>query len=171
LDAESEESRLIAAITDSDSTRAVRQAEATLLACHRVIAAMKAYDDVERAVQAIERGDTTEFAVAVRLQPVLQQLVREPNQLAKWLAEADAFVETHTVARQEQELGQVYRFVDVEPGQYTLLAKSVLEATKPKLWLIPLGVHGSVAQDLVASAARDMGLRKVLENVLLGEPS
>jgi hypothetical protein len=171
LDAESEESRLIAAITDSDSTRAVSQAELTLVACHRVIAAMKAYDDVERAVQAIERGDTTELAVAVRLRPVLQQLVREPNQLAKWLAEADAFVESQTVARQEQELGQVYRFVDVEPGQYTLLAKSVLEATKPKLWLIPLGVDGPVAQDLVASAARDMGLRKALENVLLGEPS
>ncbi|MBI1815599.1 MAG: hypothetical protein HYR72_11515 [Deltaproteobacteria bacterium] len=168
FESNSEEARLIEALTNSDGARAVKQAEAGLVACHRAIEAEKAYQEVERVVQAIEGDKSDEFAVEVRLRPILQQLVSDPSSLTKWTDHANAFVESSTAARQEATLGQPFRFEAVEPGQYTLLAKPTDENAKPKLWLIPLGVEGRVAQDLVAAAARDMTLRETFENVLLG---
>lgn len=169
FEAHTEEERLIDALSGSSSSRAVKQAESALVACHRAIEKERAAQQVEHVVRAIEAGKDDDFAVQARVRPILQQVLRDPARLSSWITEVDALLESRTVAQQEQELGQAYRFADVEPGQYTLLAKSAIETMRPKVWLIPLQVNGQVAQDLVAATARDVPLRKTLENVLLGE--
>ena len=167
LDATSEESHLIDALSNSDAARTLQQANATLLACHRAIELEKTYQDAERVVQAIEGNQTSEFGVEVRLRPVVRQLERNPERLARWLAEAEATVNKGTVKRQELGIGQTFQFADVDPGPYTLLAKSTIEM-KPKLWLIPVDVERSVAQDLVGATARNLTLRETFEDVFPG---
>jgi hypothetical protein len=107
------------------------------------------------------------MSVQVRLRPIVQRGLRDPARVAKWIVDARAALDAVTVARQEQELGTAYHFDDVEPGRYTLVATSAIETERPKLWLIPLDVSGSVAQDLVGSGALDIPLRQALENALL----
>lgn len=171
FEAQLEERTLIEAVQSSPSASAVAQAEAALLTCHRAREKEKALRDVDRLIQAIESGKSDDVSIRARVRPLAQQLLRDPKRIATWITEARALLDSRTAARQEQELGAAYRFADVEPGQYTLLATSAIETTRPKVWLIPLEVKGPVAQDLVAATAQDVALRQTLENVLLGNKS
>lgn len=163
---ELEEGRLIELLSRSDAARALTQAEGKLLACHAAIDREKGYQDTERVIQAIAAKQNGEFSVDVRMRPILKQLVREPSRLSKWVDEAVATVDRITVARQTHPFGEAFHFSDVAPGRYTLLAKSVNEKAKPKLWLIPIDVDGSINQDLVGATARDKTLRATIEAVL-----
>jgi hypothetical protein len=166
LESESQEIHLIEALRDSTAARAVAEAETALLACHRAVELGRANQDGDRIIQAIERGGD-EFALRVRVRPLLRRLAQDSDRLSKWIAEASSVVESRTVARQEQVLGEKYRLLDLEAGQYTLLAKPIVDTAKPKLWLIPLDVQGRMTQDLVAAQARDATLRDTLKNILL----
>ncbi len=162
-----EETRLIEAITRSAAARAVKQAEARLLACHRAIEAEEAYQEVERALHAIAEGHTEELAVQARLRPVLQRDLSEPKSVADWVRNSTALVDRRTIARQERELGQTFEFSGLAPGDYTLLAESKPGGSRPKLWVLPIQVEEPVERDLEMATARDMTLAKMLEDILL----
>jgi len=168
FEAASEEGRLLRTLGNSTSGRTVKEAEAALLAIHQTIERQKAAQDVERVVQAIEAGKGGTFDVQVRMLPVVQQILHDPEWLEKWFGEAESFIDGRTVGRQEQNLGATYQFANLQPGRYTLLAKSTSDTAKPKLWVIPLEVTGHVARDLDADTAREMTLRKAYEDVFVG---
>jgi hypothetical protein len=165
--AQLEETALINALETSAGAGGIARARSALLACHRAIEKDKSARELERVIRAIETGRTDDMSVQVRLRPIVQRGLRDPARVAKWIVDARAALDAVTVARQEQELGTAYHFDDVEPGRYTLVATSAIETERPKLWLIPLDVSGSVAQDLVGSGALDIPLRQALENALL----
>ncbi|HVM95654.1 MAG TPA: hypothetical protein VMT89_04665 [Candidatus Acidoferrales bacterium] len=167
FEAASEEGRLIEALNNSDSARELRQAEAALLACHRAIELQKKQDEVERVIQAIEGTKKGEQAVDVRVRPILQTLLRDPDRLARWIDTAGSFVDSRAAARQDMFLGQDFKFTDVAAGQYSLLGEFPSDSDKPKLWLIPIDVQRPITQDLTAAMARDTTLRGAFETIWL----
>lgn len=165
--AQSEESQLIETLTNSEQTRSVSRSETELLACHRAIEQEIAQREVEQAVTAIEAGRDGDTAGDIRMRPVLLELARDPARVTKWNIEALGVINTNTQATLEKSVGAKYTFKDVEPGEYTLLAKPTLDTKKPKLWMINLDVQTGVTRDLVMADARDSSLRTATENILL----
>ncbi|HVN85280.1 MAG TPA: hypothetical protein VMW17_10585 [Candidatus Binatia bacterium] len=167
--AESEEAKLIELLSSSQGTQAVRQAEGALLACHRAIEQEKIYQDTTRVIQAIEEKRTGEFAVEVRVRPMLTQLARDPAHLSKRVDETVSMLDRLTVSRQQHAAGEAFQFTGVDPGRYTLVARSTNEQMKPKVWLIPLDVsERGTTQDLIAATSRNATLRSTLETMLQG---
>ncbi|MBI3782305.1 MAG: hypothetical protein HY270_02775 [Deltaproteobacteria bacterium] len=161
------ESKLIDALNNSDSARAVRQAEATLLACHRAIEMQMRVDEVEGVIQAIESGKKGDFAVEARVRPIMQQILRDPERLTRWIDVASTFIDNRAVARQDMALGDSFNFTDLQPGTYTLLGQFPVETDNAKIWLAVLDVEGAVTQNLTTGIVRNTPLRGLLEPIWL----
>ena len=167
LVAAADETALLDALTNAEAAVALRQTETAAAACRDLLALEAQYEETERVIAAIEAGTFDEPAVDVRLQSLVQRLLREPGRLAQWIEQAGDFVSTRTVAQQEHPPGAAYAFADLEPGEYTLLAGPAPPTTGSKLWLIPLDVTGHLTQDLIAAAARDQSLQQLFETIWL----
>lgn len=167
LRSRSEEAQLIELLTTSAAVRKRQQVESHLVACHRAIELQRRLVDLQQAADALAAGNFADFAVRVRLQPLILQRLLDPERFDGWINEAYDLMSAQTLNIQRPALGDDFEFADLEPGAYTLLARAGIEKVAPKVWIESLQVDGPVRRDLQFATGRSSTLRAAIEEIVL----